>query len=132
MDETEFRRRTKVLALQIISLVEALPRTRTSEVIGKQLLRSGTSIGPNYRAACQARSTREVYAKLSIVEEEADESMYWCELLDESGQVPRERTAPIIAETREILAMTIASKKTLAKRLSAVRQPPRRELEIGN
>ena len=132
MDEAEFRRRTKVLALQIIALVEGLPRTRTSEVIGKQLLRSGTSIGANYRAACQARSTREVYAKLCIVEEEADESIYWCELLDESGNAPRERTGPIVAETREILAMTIASKKTLARRLGAQSQPRRRELEIGN
>ena len=81
MTEQEFKNRTKQIALRVINLVESLPRTRSAEVIGKQLLRSGTSIGANYRAACRAKSTADLLHKLAIVEEEADESLYWMELL---------------------------------------------------
>jgi four helix bundle protein len=75
MDEREFKDRTKMLALRVIRLVEALPRSRTSDVIGRQLLRSATSVGANYRAACRARSNADMIAKLGIVEEEADETL---------------------------------------------------------
>src|SRR5688572_13768201 len=87
MTETEFKQRTKRFALQVIDFCEELPRNRTCDVLGKQLLRSGTSVGANYRAACRGRSVAEVLAKLGNVEEEADESMYWLELLEESGSV---------------------------------------------
>jgi four helix bundle protein len=81
MDEQAFKQRTKKLALRVIELVEALPKSRTADVIGRQLLRCGTSIGANYRSACRGKSTADVLAKLAIVEEEADETIYWLELL---------------------------------------------------
>ncbi|WP_292707584.1 MULTISPECIES: four helix bundle protein [unclassified Nostoc] len=77
MNEEDFKRRTKQLALRVIRLVEALPQSRTADVIGKQLIRSATSVGANYRSACRGKSTADVIAKLSLVEEEADESLYW-------------------------------------------------------
>jgi four helix bundle protein len=113
MDKEEFQARTKGLALRVIKLVEALPKNSTGWVIGKQLLRSGTSVGANYRAACRARSTADMIAKLKIVEEEADETLYWLELLIESQIMPEERLKPLMIETEEILAMTVASLKTL-------------------
>ncbi|MBI3764615.1 MAG: four helix bundle protein, partial [Chloroflexi bacterium] len=74
MDKDEMKRRTKQFALRVIRLVESLPNGRTAEVIGRQLLRSGTSVGANYRAACRAKSTADFVAKMGTVEEEADES----------------------------------------------------------
>jgi four helix bundle protein len=116
MNEAQFKARTKALALRVIRLVEALPKSRTADVIGKQLLRSGTSVGANYRAACRARSTADMLSKLGIVEEEADESVYWMELLIEAGIVPEARLAPLMSEMNEILAMIVASRKTLNQR----------------
>jgi four helix bundle protein len=87
MDEATFKQRTKRFGLAVIKLVEALPRSRTAEILGRQLLRSGTSVGANYRAACRGRSAHDVIAKLGVVEEEADESIYWIELLVEAGMV---------------------------------------------
>jgi four helix bundle protein len=78
--DSDLKQRTKSFALRIIKVVDALPKTRSANVIGNQLLRSGTSVGANYRAACRARSPAEFVAKLGIVEEEADESGYWLEL----------------------------------------------------
>jgi four helix bundle protein len=91
MNEEIFKRRTKQLALEIIGLVESLPRRQTADVIGRQLLRSGTSIGANYRAACRGKSKADVISKLAIVEEEADETIYWLELLIESKIVEPSR-----------------------------------------
>ena len=116
MDEKAFKDRTKKLALQIIELVEELPNRRTADVIGRQLLRSGTSVGANYRSACRGKSTADVLAKLAIVEEEADESVYWMELLVEAHIVPETRVSALMIETNEILAMTVASIKTLRKK----------------
>jgi four helix bundle protein len=118
MDKDEFLARTKAVALRVIKLVEALPENSTASVIGKQLLRSGTSIGANYRAACRARSAADMIAKLKIVEEEADETLYWLELLVEANIIPESRLTPLMSETGEILAMTVASIKTLRKRKS--------------
>ena len=116
MDENLFKRRTKQLALRVIKVVEGLPKNRTADVIGRQLIRSGTSIGANYRAACRGKSTADVIAKLRIVEEEADESAYWMELLIESGLQSEARLSELLRETNEILAMTVASIRTLQKR----------------
>ena len=80
MDEQEFKNRTKQIALRVIRLVESLPNSNTAQIIGKQLLRSATSVGANYRAACRGISTADVLHKLAIVEEEADESLYRLEL----------------------------------------------------
>jgi four helix bundle protein len=115
MNEEIFKPRTKQLALKIIELVESLPRNRTANVIGRQLLRSGTSIGANYRAACRGKSKADVISKLAIVEEEADETIYWMELLIESKIVYTSRVDALIKETNEILAMVVASIKTLRR-----------------
>ncbi len=113
MDEQTFKNRTKRFGLDVIRLVETLPRNRTAEVIGRQLLRAGTSVGANYRAACRGRSVSDVAAKLGIVEEEADESIYWLELLVESKTVPADKVGSLIKEANELVAMTVASIKTL-------------------
>src|SRR4028119_1508697 len=121
MDEQEFKKRTKQMALRVIRLVEALPKSQTADVIGKQLLRSATSVGANYRAACQGKSTADVIAKLCIVEEEADESLYWMELLIEADIVAATNLKSLMSEIHEVLAMTVASIKTLR---SKARQTP--------
>ena len=115
--EEAFKERTKQFALRVIRLVEALPRGRTADVIGKQLLRAGTSVGANYRAACRARSGADMVAKLSIVEEEADECIFWLELLADSDLVPVARLHDLHREADEILSMTVASIKTLRARI---------------
>ncbi len=119
MDEKAFKDRTKKFALRVIKLVEALPKTKTGEVIGRQLLRSGTSVGANYRAACRGKSVADVISKLGIVEEEADESRYWMELLVESELVTELRLADLMREADEIVAMLVASSKTLRARAQA-------------
>src|SRR6266404_9046427 len=116
MDENLFKQRTKQLALRFIEIVDALPKNRTADIIGRQLIRSGTSIGANYRAACRGKSTADVIAKLGIVEEEADESAYWMELLVDSGVLPADRVAALKKEADELIAMTVASIKTLRSR----------------
>ena len=116
VDEQTFRNRTKRFALEVIGLVESLPRNRTTEVLGRQLLRSGTSVGANHRAACRGRSASDVVAKLSIVEEEADESIYWIELLVEANMLAPDRVDAIKREANELLVMTVASIKTLRAR----------------
>ncbi|MEH2012002.1 four helix bundle protein [Nostoc sp.] len=116
MNEQEFKARTKQLALRVIRLVEQLPQTRVADVIGKQLLRSATSVGANYRAACLAQLTADLIAKLGIVEEEADETLYWLELVIESGLMTAEKLKSLMQEATEILAMTVASIKTLREK----------------
>jgi four helix bundle protein len=118
MDEKVFKSRTKKLTVAIIKQIDKLPRSLASDVIGKQLIRSGTSIGANYRAACRAKSTPDMINKMKIVEEESDETEYWLELLVEAGLTPQEQIETIYKETDEILAMTVASIKTLRNRKS--------------
>lgn len=113
MTEKDFKQRTKDVALRIIKLVESLPRTWSAEIMGKQLLRSGTSIGANYRAACRGKSVADVINKLAIVEEEADESLFWIELLIEAEIVPAKKLAALYRDIDEIVAMTVASIKTM-------------------
>jgi len=116
LDEREFKARTKKLALRIINLVETLPKRPAAQVIGRQLLRCGTSVGANYRAVCRSKSVPDMLAKLAIVEEEADEVLFWLELLTESGMVTVEAVADVMQETDELLAMIVASIKTLRSR----------------
>jgi len=114
------KKRTKAFGLRVIRVTESLPRDRrTADVIGRQLLRAGTSVGANYRAACRARSAAEFVAKLGIVEEEADESIYWLEMLVEAGLMPSERVANLMQVAQEILAITVASIKTARGRKRA-------------
>jgi four helix bundle protein len=112
MGEYDLKKRTKTFALRIIKLVESLPPNKTADVIGKQLLRCGTSVGANYRASCRARSQADFIAKMGIVEEEADESIYWMELLVESGLVRQELLDNLIYEADELVAIVVSSIKT--------------------
>jgi four helix bundle protein len=116
MNEQDFKKRTKHLALRVIELVDELPRHRTVDVLGRQLVRSGTSVGANYRSACRGKSTADVLAKLAIVEEEADETNYWLELLVEAKIVAETRVTEIMKDSNEIVVMTVASIKTLRGR----------------
>ncbi len=118
MDEKTFKARTKNLAVAIIKEADKLPHSLAADVIAGQLLRSGTSIDANYRAACHARSTPDTINKLKIVEEESDETEYGLELLTEAGLVSQSQIADIYKETDEILAMTVASIKTFRNRKS--------------
>lgn len=110
--QSVLRVRTKQFALRVIRLVDALPNKRSAWNIGNQLLRSATSVGANYRAAQRARSKAEFRAKLGIVEEEADESVYWLELLIESKLMEPNLLGDLLLEANEITAMVVASIRT--------------------
>lgn len=112
MDRDELKRRTKKFALDVIRLVEGLPPSYMGQILGRQLLRSGTSVGANYRAACRAKSVADFIAKMGIVEEEADECMYWLELLSEAKLVQAEKLQPLMVEANELVAITVSSIKT--------------------
>jgi len=112
----ELRDRTKQFALRIIRLFGALPKTTEAQIIGKQLLRSGTSVAANYREVCRARSDSELISKLTIVEQELDESVLWMELLVESEIIAEPRLADLRSEADELLRMTVASIRTLKSR----------------
>ena len=128
MDEATFKRRTKQLGLDVIRLVAQMPRDTASQVIGRQIVRSATSVGANYRAACRGKSVADVVAKLGIVEEECDETGYWLELIVESGALPPHAVAPTADEAHQILAMTVASIKTLRSRSI---QNPKSKIQNG-
>jgi four helix bundle protein len=106
------RNRTKQFALRIIRLFRHLPRSPEAQVLGKQLLRSGTSVGANYRAARRARSKAEFISKMGIVVEEADEIVFWIECLIESGIVKPELLADLLSEANELIAIFAASQRT--------------------
>ena len=116
MKDDELRKRTKAFALRVIKLAEALPDNPTGRVIRNQLLRCGTSVGANYRAAKRAKSTADFISKMGTVEEEADESMYWMELIVEEGLMKEELLSDLYREADEILSMVVASIKTARKR----------------
>jgi len=116
MRKEDLRRRTKLFALAVIRLVESLPKGRIADVLGRQLLRSGTSVGANYRAACRARSAGDFIAKMGLVEEELDESAYWMELLVEGRVAQMDMVEPLMRESDELLAITVSSIKTAKAR----------------
>ncbi len=113
----ELRDRTKAFAIRIVKLYRLLPRTADSQVVGKQLLRCGTSVAANYRAACRGRSRAEWIAKIGLVVEEADETVFWLEMLSDCGIVPSQRCEDILKEARELSAIFTAAQHT-AKRTS--------------
>jgi four helix bundle protein len=108
----QLRDRTKKFALRIIRLYRSLPYRTDTQVLGKQLLRSGTSVAANYRAVCRARSKAEFVARIGIVVEEADETILWLELMTESGIVSPERTQELLQEANELTAIFAASQRT--------------------
>ena len=118
MKHQNLEARTKQFALQVIQFCERLPKDETSRVLGRQLLRSGTAVGANYRAACLAESKPAFISKLADVLEETDESGFWIELLLDSGKVKAEQVGPLLQEAKELVAISISSINT-AKRNSA-------------
>ncbi len=112
MPATDLKLRTKKFALAVIAFAEALPKDEASRILGRQLLRSGTSVGANYRSAKRAKSNADFIAKMGIVEEEADESGYWLELLTDSEKVPAARSAALLQESGELVAIAAASINT--------------------
>jgi four helix bundle protein len=112
MNKIELRQRTKQFALRIMKLVDSLPRSSSGWAIGRQLIRSGTSVGANYRAACQGRSRADFISKLSIVLEEADECVYWLELIIDGALLPAAKVQPLHKEADELTAIFVTSLKT--------------------
>jgi four helix bundle protein len=108
----ELRQRTKAFAIRIVKLFRSLPRSPDAQTLGKQVLRSGTSVAANYRAACRARSKAEFISKMGIVVEEADETVFWLEILAETAVVRLERTQDLQKEANELLAIFSASLRT--------------------
>ena len=115
MTERELLQRTKQFALRIFKLVGVLPQTIQGRAVAAQLIRSGTSVAANYRAACRARSKPEFIAKLGVVEEEADESAFWLELIIETDLLGDAKVKALLVEAGEIVAIMASSKKTAAK-----------------
>jgi len=115
MNQDDLKKRTKQFALDIIRFVESLPKRRTAEILGNQLLRSGTAVGANYRSACRARSVADFISKMGIVEEEADESMFWMELLIASDLVRKEDLAGLLDEADQLAAIAVSSIRTARK-----------------
>jgi len=113
LDKAEaMKERTKQFAIRIVAVVKSLPRSREGDVIGKQLLRSGTAVAANYRAVCRARSKAEFISKMSIVVEEADETAFWLELLTDTGLIPVGKLGLLLKEANELLAICAASLRT--------------------
>ena len=115
MDKEELKRRTKQFALRVIKLVGALPKDTVGRAIGGQLVRAGTSVGANYRSACKARSRAEFIAKIGVVEEEADESAFWMELIVEAKLLRKTRVEALLQEAEELVAIMAASRKSASR-----------------
>ena len=107
----QMQKRTKDFALRSIRLFQALPKTDEARIIGKQYLRSSTSMAANYRAVCRARSQAEFFAKFSIVVEETDESLFWLEIMIEADILPKPKLAGLMAEITELLAIFASARK---------------------
>jgi four helix bundle protein len=111
--------RTKRFALRILTLFRSLPKTEEARILGRQLLRSGTSIGANYRAACRARSRAEFIAKLGIVLEEADETVFWLELMRDASIFPQQKLNDLVQEANELVSIFVTSVRTAKEPTSA-------------
>jgi four helix bundle protein len=127
MNTADLKTRTRQFALRVIRMSEALPRKMAADVIGRQLVRSATSVAGNYRSACRGRSRADFIAKMGVVEEEADESALWLELLEESGMLSARRLAALQREAGELTAIAVSSIRTARSGgrnpQSAVRNP---------
>jgi four helix bundle protein len=119
--KADLKARTKEFALRVMKLIDALARTIQGRTIAKQIIRSGTSVAANYRAACRARSRAEFISKIGVVEEEADETCFWLELIIDSGVLAEERIRPLLSEAGEMVAIMAASRKSaIGNRQSAI------------
>jgi four helix bundle protein len=115
--QEQLKLRTKQIGLEVIKLIDELPSKPSAWAIAKQIVRSSTSVGANYRAACRAKSTADFINKLKIIEEETDETQYWLEILEESGLVQSDRIEFIKKEVNEILSIVVSSIKTLKSKI---------------
>jgi four helix bundle protein len=113
MDSDQLIQRTKAYALEVIRFFQKLPKTDEAKIIGKQVLRSATSVAANYRAACRARSRPEFYSKVCIVVEESDESLFWLELIRDSGIQNNDKINLLMKETEELLYIFAATRKSI-------------------
>ena len=127
MNAEELKARTKQFALRILKLVAALPGNVQGKAVGGQLVRSGTSVAANYRAACRGRSKAEFIAKLGVVEEEADESAFWLEIIIDGGLLPKAKVQPLLLEANELTKIMAKSRISAKQRVS-----PNRQLAVGN
>ncbi len=116
MNEPQMKNRTKKFALRVLKLADALPTSRSGNAIANQIVRSSTSVAANYRALCRAKSRADFINKTSIVEEEADESGFWLELIVDAGLLRSAKVKPLLKEASEITAMLVASRKTAIAR----------------
>ena len=116
----DLRKRTKEFALRIIKLYAALPRTTEAQVLGKQILRSGTSVGAHYREACRAKSNADFISKIEGGLQELDETLYWLELLADAKIVTPTRLAPLVQETNELIAMFVTMAKGVKEKKAGV------------
>jgi len=116
MTTQELKNRTFDFGVRVIAAVEALPKSETAKILGRQLLRAGTSVGANYRAAARARSQADFISKLGVVEEECDESAYWMEVIVARKLLGRAQLRNLLSEANELLAITVASIKTARRK----------------
>lgn len=119
MNSDDLKKRLKVFALRIIKLSESLPVTITGRTLANQLIRSGTSPGANYRAACLGKSDKDFLNKLKMVEEELDETLYWLELIVDSGLVKANLINDLMTENHELLKIIVSSINTMKKKLNS-------------
>jgi four helix bundle protein len=118
MDKQTFQKKTMELGIRIINMVGKMPQTNAARVMGGQLLRSSTSVGANYRAACRAKSRRDFINKLKIVEEEADETLYWLDLIEKAGIFSQGKLDDLRLQTNELISMIVSSLKTMKSQKS--------------
>jgi four helix bundle protein len=117
MTPEELKQRTKAFGLRYIKVIEALPKSRTADMLARQLVRSGTSVGANSRSACRGRSGKDFVSKVDIAIEEADESLYWLEVMVDAGLMSQKRLASLIKEGNEIVAILTATSRTTKRNL---------------
>ena len=132
MQPSDLKERTKKFAVRVVKLVEALPHNPAGWVLGKQLLRSGTSVAANYRAVCRSRSDAEFVAKLGTVIEETDETSFWLELLGESEIMPQQKLATLLSEANELVRIFASSRTTVVKRLNSPLRKNNQKSKIEN
>jgi four helix bundle protein len=132
MNADDLKKRTKQFALRVLKLVAALPNTVAGRAIGGQLVRSGTSVGSNYRAACRGRSRAEFVAKLGVVEEEADESAFWMELIIEGQLLKRKQVVSLLDEANELARIMAQSRITASKTLIRSERRPAKTKMVSN
>jgi four helix bundle protein len=119
MNPAELKNTTKQFALRVLKLVGSLPKTIEGRAIANQVVRRGTSVAANYRAACRARSRAEFVAKIGVVLEEADETSFWLELICDAKLLPAKRVGPLLVEANELVAVMVTSRKSAAPNLKS-------------